>query len=90
MSDELDNAEWSLKQGERVPYDYDKKFCAGCPQPAKDCAHLAARGILANMTDRKGIANGFENIDYDVIVEITESIANIIRLAMLKRDENAG
>lgn len=46
-----------------------------------DWAHRAARGVVADLTDRRGIKRGFEDIDEDVRTEIVNSLAAIIRLA---------
>jgi hypothetical protein len=80
----MDAAKHRLEQGAEFPYDADDKWWHGegaNPPPAKDWAHAAARGVLADMNDRGGIKHGFRAIDEDVRAEIVESLAEIIRLA---------
>ena len=51
------------------------------PPAPKDWAHAAARGVLADLQDRRGIKHGFDDIDQDTRKEIVKSLASIIRLA---------
>lgn len=54
----------------------------GLPPPAAaDWAVAAARGVLANLQDRRSIKQGFIEIDEDVRTEIVASLAAIIRRA---------
>jgi len=79
-----EEAERDLKRGERFPYDAGADFWedrSATPPTAKDKAHAAARGVLANLLDRRGIKHALEDVDHDVRKEITESLAAIIRLA---------
>lgn len=73
----------TLKSGEEFPYDGDE---AG---PSKDWAQYAARGVLADLTDRRGIRHAFDEIDEDIRVEIVESLADIIRTAAPKPEKIA-
>lgn len=68
-----------ISQGVDNPYDANDD---GDPPPAVDKAHIAARGIIADLTDRGGIKHGFNDIDHPIRVEIVDSLAAIIRLAM--------
>ena len=77
-------AQHRLKLGDTYPYDApdawwqdDKR---GSLAPVDD-AHRAARAILADLTDRRGIKHGFEGIDEDVRAELVQSLADIIRAA---------
>lgn len=45
--------------------------------------HKAVDAILADLMDRRGIKNGFNDIDDDVWTEIKETMASIIREAAL-------
>lgn len=82
MSEDFDHASHRLKTGGEWPYDTPDGWEYGHPLPeAKDWAHRAARGIIRDMCDRRGIKWGFENIDADVRVEIVETTAEIIRRA---------
>ena len=51
------------------------------PPPAIDWAHTAARGVLADLCDRRGVKWELEKIDHDVRAELTQSLACIIRQA---------
>jgi hypothetical protein len=79
------NAELTLKHGNKFPYDAPDAWWKSTedpvPPPAKDWAHSAARGILADLQDRRDIKHGFERIDEDVRVEIVDTLAEIIRVA---------
>ncbi len=80
----MDIAKHRLEHGAKFPYDADDKWWNGGgenPPPAKDWAHAAARGVLADLNDRGGIKHGFNEIDEDVRAEIVESLAEIIRRA---------
>jgi hypothetical protein len=91
VSDEIEKevrdqaAKQALAHGERYPYDapdswWHSSSDAGRP-PATDWAHAAARGILADLNDRRGIKIGFNGIDEGVRVDIVTALADIIRLA---------
>lgn len=76
-------AQRSLELGNRYPYDASDRWWrrSNSPRPprAKDWAHKAARGILADLRDRRGIKHALENIDEDIRKEIVEAIAAVIR-----------
>ncbi len=81
---DIDIARQRLKRGAEYPYDalhdwWHREDRA--PPPAKDWAHAAARGIVADMSDRGGIKHEFAEIDEEVRVDIIVSIAAIIRAA---------
>lgn len=82
---ELTDTLHSIHMGVNFPYDASDVWWNTpsplCPPPAKDWAHLAARGVVASLEDRRGIKRGFAEINEDIRVEIVESIAAIIRLA---------
>lgn len=46
----------------------------------KECSkeRLIALAILSDLTDRKGIKNGFNGIDQEIRIEIIDSLAKII------------
>lgn len=74
----------SLRRGDRFPYDASDRWRNGDtenPPPPTDWAHRAARGVIADLTDRGGIKWGFEDIDEDVRAEIVATLATIIRAA---------
>jgi len=79
----MDIAKHRLDHGARWPYDGGPAFWedSKAPAPAKDWAHTAARGVLADLSDRRGIKWELEKVDHEVRAELTESLAEIIRLA---------
>ncbi|MFN7817836.1 MAG: hypothetical protein ACK5OQ_16525 [Burkholderiales bacterium] len=90
----MDIAKHRLDHGARWPYDGGPAFWedSSAPMtaaqlsgktaaPAKDWAHAAARGVLADLSDRRGIKWELEKVDHEVRAEMTESLAEIIRLA---------
>lgn len=82
----MDIAQHTLDRGAKYPYDASDEWWHGdgdereAPPPT-DWAHAAARGVLADLNDRKGIKQGFANIDEEIRVEIVSSLAEIIRRA---------
>ena len=74
-----------LKSGKEFPYDAPDEWwqTAGDPPPPppKDWAVAAARGVIADLQDRRGIKWGFDNIDQETRAEIVNSLADIIRTA---------
>lgn len=78
------DARQSLHSGEHYPFDASDEWLelysgSRLPPEAKDYAHRAARGIVADLQDRRGVKNGFSRIDEDMRIDIVESIAAIIR-----------
>jgi len=63
-----------LHLGINLPYDGGE-----VAEPPDDWAHVAARGVMANLLDRKGIKSELSLIDQDVRAEIVQSLAEIIR-----------
>lgn len=73
-----------LRYGNEFPYDASDSWWAAdgrAPPAPKDWAHSAARGVIADLQDRRGIKWGFDNIDEETRVEIVETLAQIIRAA---------
>lgn len=80
----IDWAKHALKRGAQYPYDAPDgwwKSDKSKPPKPKDWAHAAARGILADLTDRAGIKHGFGQVDEDVRRDIVGALAAIIREA---------
>ncbi len=80
----MSNAKNRLEHGAEFPYDAPDKWWNGDgknPPQAKDWAHAAARGVLADLSDRRGIKGELEMIDEDVRAELVKSVAEIIRAA---------
>lgn len=82
----------SLDHGHEYPYDCDESLHmlkedeqpkAGDWSPPKDWAHLAARGVIANLGDRQGIKHELDACDLEVRSEMIEALASIIRTAKL-------
>lgn len=77
-------AEIRLEHGNEFPFDASDEWWSGDakePPPARDWPHCAARGIIADLKDRRDIKRGFEEIDEDVRREIVDALADIIRTA---------
>jgi hypothetical protein len=82
----MDISKRRLEYGAKHPYDGGADYwedLAPTPPPATDWAHAAARGVLADLLDRRGIkwALDDEQIDHETRAEIVQSIAAIIRMA---------
>ena len=54
-----------------------------------DWAEAAALGILYDLNDRRGIKNGFDDVDMEVRMEIVTHMADIIRTARTWQDESS-
>ena len=90
MTDEQNIAEaaQSLENGGEFPYDapdawWDATDNSEPPVP-QDMAHAAARGIIADLTDRRGIINGFKMVDEETRKQIVDRAAEIIRQAITR------
>lgn len=70
------DAQHALDMGAKYPYDAED-----VPTPPVDWAHAAARGVLADLCDRRGINWEFESVDTEVRIDIVEALSAIIRLA---------
>ena len=79
---DMDIIKHYLEHGTKYPYDFDGD-CQLTPPPSTDWAQAAARGVLANLLDRRGIKWGLgdEKIDHETRSEIVQSLAAVIRLA---------
>lgn len=76
--------ETDIVNGNLFPFDQED----GKSTPPVDWAHSAARGVLNNLKDRRGIRQELDEIDEDIRIEIVESIAEIIRIA--EKTKNIG
>jgi len=73
-----------LAHGDEFPYDAPDEWwraTGGDPPAPRSWAHRAARGVIADLQDRRGIKWSFDDIDEDTRAEVVESLAEIIRLA---------
>ncbi len=75
---------WYVDHGNKFPYDASDAWMDSDddPPPPSDWAHSAARGVIADLTDRRNIKYGFEEVDEEVRAEIVASLAAIIRAAL--------
>jgi hypothetical protein len=74
-----------LKHGNEFPFDATDSWWEGDgnnPLPPRDRWHAAARGVIAELQDRRGIKQGFDDLDEDVRADIVNTLAKIIREAM--------
>ena len=85
-------ARHSLEMGAQFPYDAPDAWrdSDDPPPSAPNWQMAAARGIIANLTDRRGIKQGFEGVDEDVRREIVAAIALIIDVALPWYAEQSG
>lgn len=81
----MDNLK-SLRHGNRFPFDAPDSWWESTDEPPAfdDWAHAAARGVLADLQDRRGIKDGFNRIDEDTRKQIVLDLAGIIRQARLQ------
>jgi hypothetical protein len=93
MSDRKDHKN-RLDHGAMFPFDaldsWWRNFQKEPAPAAKDWAHAAARGVIADLEDRHTIKHGFEHVDESVRTEIVDSLASIIRLAEATRSAGLG
>jgi hypothetical protein len=74
----------TLARGLKFPYDESDEWWdddGKNPSAPIDWAHAAARGVIADLQDRRGIKQGFQEVDEEVRQEIVKSLSDIIRLA---------
>jgi hypothetical protein len=71
------DAERACDKGAEYPYDGHR--------PEQDWAHKAARGVLYDLSDRGGIKHVLRDVEYDVRIDIVDSLAAIIREADRRR-----
>lgn len=84
MKDRKARAQHSIRLGATYPYDatdqWKEEESMETPPPRPDDdAHLAARGIIADLMDRAVIKHGFNRVDETVRIQIVSDIADIIR-----------
>lgn len=75
-----------VEHGAAFPFDATRKWwhAAGmAPPPARDWEHKAARGVIADMKDRRGIKQELQPLDY----KSSERTAFIADLANLIRSQ---
>ncbi|MBD8627694.1 hypothetical protein IFT64_12180 [Oxalobacteraceae sp. CFBP 8753] len=72
----LSTAQRQLAHGSKYPYDGGSEAA-----PAIDWAHAAARGVMADLLDRRGVKWELEKVDIDVRADIVTAVAAIVRAA---------
>ena len=80
----MNQTQQTILRGEKYPYDetdYWNQHIEEPPQPAISWQHLAARGVIADLTDRHTIKRGFENVDEEIRKEIVGTLSDIIKEA---------
>jgi hypothetical protein len=74
-----------LRRGERFPYDATdewRRSASSTPAPpARDWAHQAARGVVSNLCDRRGIKQVLAGLDEEVRADLVRDLADIIHAA---------
>ena len=77
-----------LESGNTYPYDASDLWrdSEDIPEKPIDWAHSAARGILNNLSDRRGIKQELSVLDEDTRIEIIRTLSDIIREAF--KDSN--
>lgn len=73
----MDNPQTSLSRGDDFPYELN----GGDNKTPPDWAHRAARGVIADLQDRRGLKNELAAVHMDDRKEIVASLAAIIRTA---------
>lgn len=85
QADEPTKSQQCINHGAQFPYDGGQEFWEGSrhrvPPPATNWAHAAARGIFADLTDRRGLRNVLASISHDVVSEMVQSVTDIILTA---------
>jgi len=80
-------AEHTLSRAQQYPYDASWDREPGTEPPAaRDWAHMAARGIMADLSDRGGIKHEIGAVDEDVRSDIVEMHRLIILTALCTED----
>lgn len=69
----MTDAQWTLDHGNEFPFH---------GKPAADKYEKAVLGILADLTDRRGVKHELRGCDDDIKEEIVESLAAILRVAL--------
>lgn len=75
----MENAKLCLKMADKYPYDGTNDG---------DWTYRAARGVLADLSDRRGVKNELEAIDDDLKRQIVIYAAGIIRAAFEAEEAN--
>lgn len=82
----LAQAKAKLEHGAQYPYDRPDNGTE--PRAEEDWAHRAARGILADLTDRRGVGQELKVCDGEIRMDIIDKAAWIIRAASEEDTKN--
>ncbi len=77
----MSNAQITLKFSDDYPYEIDEDATPKADLKPTDWAHRAARGVLSDLSDRRGIKWELQKVDMDIRKDIVSDLAEIIRLA---------
>lgn len=69
-------AQRTLDFADNHPYDEDSS-----PVEDQDWCYRAARGVIEDLLDRRGIKNSLNDVDCDVRIDIVRSLSDVIREA---------
>ena len=78
MTEASESAAFHIHLAKKYPYD---------EREASSEYQLAAQAVISDLTSRRAIKWGFNNIDEDVRVEIVQSLTEVIRQAVEKNEE---
>lgn len=82
--------ESAIRRANEFPYDgYDDDGEIAALQHT-GWPETAARAIIGDLSDRRGIKHGFDNIDFEIRQEIVAHLAAIIRYAHDTREQADG
>ncbi len=81
------NVKFALKHGNEYPFDAPDAWWKNTqphlnPPPPTDWAHTAARAIVGDLLDRRGLRQSLQDIDEEVRKELVESMRLIIFAAL--------
>lgn len=80
------SAEFSIKHGNKFAYDLMHKDEDCSTRVGTHWSIIAARGVLSNFKDRRGLRNELDNIDDDIREEMVLELAEIISLTEANRE----
>lgn len=77
----MNDAQIALKFSDDYPYEIDENATPDADLRPSDWAHRAARGVLSDLCDRRGIKWELQKVDMDTRKDIVAALSEIIRLA---------
>ena len=77
----MNDAQIALKFSDDYPYEIDETATPEADLKPTDWAHRAARGVMSDLSDRRGIKWELQKVDMDTRKGIVAALAEIIRLA---------